>query len=172
MVSTPRRRPSAALPWLPIWRNELSCWPFSANSAPHRWSASAASGRRRPCSSSSPPTPRWRACDRESKPYRVDLLVHLVEHLAEVLEELGARIFFGLRLVGFGTGVDVAQGGNVFAGAGIGVAAAFAADSHAGDVQLAVEILAAQKRRHAKREGPGCQRTRFDEVAPIDWAGA
>ena len=73
--------------------------------------------------------------------HRVQRLL-LLQHLAEVLVELGVGIL--LARAGGRVLVHVAQGDDVFAGATVGVAGPFAATAHDADVQLVIGRKAAR----------------------------
>ena len=169
MVSTARRKPSAGAALIAHLRDELSLlghFPQIARLIDGlrqrflaKYSLVPLHGRRRH---------NRMHMIRSRNRHRIDPIAHLIQHLAEIFVKLRARIFFRLSLVSLGTRIHVAQRDDVLAGAGIGVAPAFTADSDAGDVQLAVEILSPQKRRHAKPERTGGQRTRFDKFTAVD----
>jgi hypothetical protein len=90
--------------------------------------------------------------------HRVDLVRHLVEHLAEVLIDLGVRELRDLRtLAALGPQVHVAQGDDLraaVAGDRFDVAAAHAASADAGDVQS----LTGRRRALPSQDVPGYNR--------------
>ena len=71
---------------------------------------------------------------RRADHHRVDLAVHLVQHLAEVLVPLGRREL--LKCLGRVGVIDVAQGHEVFTGHALDIVAPASGDADAGDIQL------------------------------------
>src|SRR4029450_10850796 len=80
---------------------------------------------------------------------RVDLLLHRIEHLAVVLEPLRLRVL--LEGVPHLAIVDVAEGDDVVARAGVDARAAPAADADAGDVELVARREAAGPTEQVRR---------------------
>ena len=91
--------------------------------------------------------------------HRVDLLVHLVEHHAEVLEERlgGSPVLHVFRAV---VAVHIAEGDEIllFASLLVGLSGDPAAGADEGDVQLAVGGLARLADGEGREDGAGGQR--------------
>jgi len=99
----------------------------------------------------------------------VNAVGQLIKQLAVVLIKLRAGIFLALR--GAVHGIHVAQGHDVFAIAVVGVAPAFAHHADGGNVQLAVQVGRAQKRRHAEGDGAGGEGGSLEKPAAANGAG-
>lgn len=98
----------------------------------------------------------------------VNAVAELAEHLAVIVVKLRVRVLLGLHVIGIGASVDVDEGDDVFRGAGVGVAASLAANTDAGNVQLAVEVLAAHDSGRTEGECSSSQSAGFKEVAAVE----